>query len=158
MTRRNQAKHPLILFGLKQHAGETIRDYLDRYNKVVQEVNVWNQAVVALCFTFGLAERGYESGTPLSIAFIIGKAVPRYPVLQYLIPRKANTGTSPADEGKHGANWKVRNLLYSADVERRSVLSGGPPGSPRPLLRRSSAQIPARELRSQVAPYLEPLL
>ncbi|MED6126100.1 hypothetical protein PIB30_075071 [Stylosanthes scabra] len=51
-------------------------------------------------------EGGYESGTPLSIPFIIGRAVPRYLVLQYLIPRKANAGTSAAHEEKLSANYK----------------------------------------------------
>ncbi|MED6140469.1 hypothetical protein PIB30_093545 [Stylosanthes scabra] len=56
-------------------------------------------------FRVSLAD-GYKSGTPLSIPFIIGRAVPRYPVLRYLIPRKTNTGTSAVHEGKLSASWK----------------------------------------------------
>ncbi|MED6209536.1 hypothetical protein PIB30_055665 [Stylosanthes scabra] len=104
-TRRSQAKHPLTLFDIEQHVGETIRDYMDRYNRVVLEVNVWNQAVVALGFTAGLLE-GYKNGTPFSILLIIGRAVPQYPALLYLVPRKTDIGTSAAQEGKFSANWK----------------------------------------------------
>ncbi|MED6170103.1 hypothetical protein PIB30_027703 [Stylosanthes scabra] len=44
----------------KQLVGETIRDYMDRYNKIVLEVNVWNQAVVALGFAAGLLEGDFR--------------------------------------------------------------------------------------------------
>ncbi|MED6223417.1 hypothetical protein PIB30_073789 [Stylosanthes scabra] len=69
---------------------------MDIYNKVAREVNVWNQAVVALGFTSGLTNG----------PFIIVRAIPGYLVLPYLVPRKEDTGTSAAHEGKLSVNWK----------------------------------------------------
>ncbi|MED6222922.1 hypothetical protein PIB30_069087 [Stylosanthes scabra] len=79
---------------------------LSRTSGVVLEVNVWNQAVVALGFTAGLLEGRYENGIPFSILLIIRRVVPQYPALPYLVPRKADIGTSAAHEGKLSANWK----------------------------------------------------
>ncbi|MED6108167.1 hypothetical protein PIB30_020940 [Stylosanthes scabra] len=98
---------------------------MDRYNRVVLEVDVWIQAVVALGFTAGLVKGGYENDTLFSIPFIIRRAVLRYPVLHYIVPRKADTGTSIDHKKKLSTNLKsffhIKDDLRKGEYKLKSL-------------------------------------
>ncbi|XP_016185779.1 uncharacterized protein LOC107627461 [Arachis ipaensis] len=59
-TRRTQAKHPISLLDVEQRVRESIQDYLDRFNKVLLEVNTRILEVVCLCLIAGLLEGDFR--------------------------------------------------------------------------------------------------
>ncbi|XP_016199390.1 uncharacterized protein LOC107640380 [Arachis ipaensis] len=59
-TRRTQAKHPISLLEIEQRVGQSIRDYLDRFNKALLEVNMGTPEVVCLCLIASLLEGDFR--------------------------------------------------------------------------------------------------
>ncbi|XP_057740502.1 uncharacterized protein LOC130957672 [Arachis stenosperma] len=126
-TRITKAKHSINLLGVTQHAGETTKKYIDRFNDECLEIKGLTDSVASLCLTNGLLNEDFRKHLTTKPVWTIHEiqTVAKEYINNEEVSRvvAANKRQPSYNQPRHHGN---------GERQKEQVRDGGPSKAPRP--------------------------